>query len=110
VGLYGVIAYAVSRRTQEIGVRMALGAGRGEVSRMVLRQGLVLAAAGIVLGLGGAAAATHLLRASLFEVSPTDPVTFAAVPLVLLAIALLATYLPARRAAAVEPLEALRYE
>ncbi len=110
VGLYGVIAYAVSRRTQEIGVRIALGAGRWNVGRMVLGQGLGLALAGIVLGLGGAFAATRLLRASLFEVSPTDPLTFAAVPLLLLLIALVASYLPARRASAVEPLEALRYE
>ncbi|HWM94889.1 MAG TPA: ABC transporter permease [Thermoanaerobaculia bacterium] len=110
VGIYGVISYIVSQRTQEIGVRMALGAQRGDVSGMVLKEGLGLALLGIVLGLAGAFAATRAMRALLYEVSPTDPATFAAVPVLLAAVALLASYLPARRAAGVEPLEAIRYE
>lgn len=110
VGLYGVISYLVSQRTQEIGVRMALGADRGRVSRMVLRQGLVLALVGLAFGLAGAFAVTRLLTSVLYGVSPTDPLTFGLVSLLLLAITLLASYYPARRAAAVQPLEALRYE
>jgi predicted permease len=110
VGIYGVISYIVSQRTQEIGVRMALGARPGDVSGMVLKEGLALALLGIVLGLGGAFAVTRAMRALLYEVSPTDPATFAAVPVLLAAVALLASYLPARRAAGVEPLEAIRYE
>jgi len=110
VGLYGVISYLVSQRTQEIGVRMALGADRGRVSRMVLRQGLVLALVGLSFGLAGAFAVTRLLTSVLYGVSPTDPLTFGSVSLLLLAITLLASYLPARRAAAVQPLEALRHE
>jgi putative ABC transport system permease protein len=110
VGIYGVIAYIVSQRTREIGVRMALGARREDVERMVLRQGLVLAVAGVVLGLAGSLAVTRLMRALLFEVTPFDPATFAAVPVLLAAIALLASWVPARRAASVEPLEAIRYE
>lgn len=110
VGICGVISYLVSRRRQEIGVRMALGADRREVRRMVLRQGLGLAVAGLTVGLAGAFAVTRLLAASLYGVSPTDPLTFAAVSLVLLVIALLASYLPARRAGSVDPLQALRYE
>lgn len=110
VGLYGVISYVVSQRTQEIGVRMALGAGRGQVSRMVVRQGLTVALAGIAVGLAGAAGATRLLEASLFGVEATDPLTFAAVSLLLFAVAVVASYLPARRAASVDPLAALREE
>ncbi len=114
VGLYGVISYVVSERTQEIGVRMALGAGRGEVRRMVLRQALGVALAGIAVGLLGAlgltVAVSRLLTAFLYDVSPTDPTTFVAVPLLLLAIALAASYLPAQRAASVDPIEALHYE
>jgi putative ABC transport system permease protein len=110
VGIYGVISYIVSQRTQEIGVRMALGAQRGEVSGMVLKEGLALALVGIGLGLAGALFVTRFMRALLFEVSTTDPAMFAAVPVLLAAVALLASYLPARRAAGVEPLEAIRYE
>ncbi|HYU34418.1 MAG TPA: ABC transporter permease [Thermoanaerobaculia bacterium] len=110
VGIYGVISYVVSQRTREIGVRMALGAGRQDISRLVLRQGFVLAAAGIVLGLVLAFLVTRLMVALLFEVSPTDPPIFASVPALLAAIALLACYIPARRAAAVQPLEAIRTE
>ncbi|MEA2559192.1 MAG: putative transport system permease protein [Acidobacteriota bacterium] len=110
VGIYGVISYVVSQRTQEIGVRMALGAKRADVSGMILKEGLALALLGIGLGLAGALAVTRFMQALLFEVSTTDPATFAAVPLLLAAVALLASYLPARRAAGVEPLEAIRYE
>ena len=110
VGIYGVISYIVSQRTQEIGVRMALGAKPGDVSGMVLKEGLVLALLGIGLGIAGALAVTRFMQALLFEVSTTDPATFAAVPLLLAAVALLASYLPARKAAGVEPLEAIRYE
>jgi ABC-type antimicrobial peptide transport system permease subunit len=110
VGIYGVIAYIVSQRTREIGVRMALGARRQDVERMVLLQGLALAVTGVVLGLAGSVGAGRLMGALLFEVSPLDPATFAAVPLFLAAIALLASWVPARRAAGIEPLEAIRYE
>jgi predicted permease len=110
IGLYGVIAYVVSRRTREIGVRMALGAERGRVARLVVGQGLALVGVGLALGLGAAAGLTRLLGSLLFEVSPTDPPTFAAVAALLAAVCLAAAYLPARRAAAVEPVEALRSE
>jgi predicted permease len=110
VGIYGAIAYVVSQRTREIGVRMALGARRRDISKMVLREGFAVAVLGIVIGLAGALALTRVMVALLFEVSPTDPATFTAVPLVLGTVALLASYFPAQRAAAVEPLEAIRYE
>ncbi len=110
VGLYGVISYVVSQRTHEIGIRMAMGAQGGAVRRMVLRQGLTLTAIGIAFGLGGAFAVTRLLESFLFHVSPTDPVTFGSVSLLLSTVALLASYLPARRAASMDPLDALRYE
>ncbi|MES1243843.1 MAG: ABC transporter permease [Acidobacteriota bacterium] len=110
VGIYGVISYIVSQRTQEIGVRMALGAQRGDVSGMVIKEGLALALLGIGSGLAVSFAVTRLMKALLYEVSATDPATFAAVPLLLALVALLASYVPARRAAGVEPLEAIRYE
>jgi putative ABC transport system permease protein len=110
VGIYGVIAWTVNQRTREIGVRMALGAQRSAVLALVLRSGFKLAGAGIVLGLIGAAALTHLLGSLLFAVEPTDPLTFAAVPLLFVGVALLACWLPARRAARVDPMEALRHE
>jgi predicted permease len=109
-GLLGVIAYSVSQRTREIGIRVALGAQRNDVQGMVVRQGMKLVAIGILVGLGGAVAATRLLRNLLFGVSPIDPVTFALVPILLSAVALLACYIPARRAAKVDPMVALRYE
>jgi predicted permease len=109
-GLFGVIAYSVSQRTREIGVRMALGASRGSVVNMVLGQGFRLAGFGIGAGLAAALAATRLLRSLLYGVSPLDPATFIAVPLLLVAVSMLACLLPARRAARVDPMEALRYE
>ncbi|HSG40519.1 MAG TPA: ABC transporter permease [Thermoanaerobaculia bacterium] len=110
VGIYGVISYVVSQRTREIGVRMALGARRRDISRMVLREGLAITLLGIAVGVAGALAVTRLMLALLFGVSPTDPATFAAVPVLLAGVALLASWLPARRAAAVEPLQAIHYE
>ena len=110
IGLYGVIAYSVARRTRELGIRMALGARRHDVIRLVLRQGAALASAGIILGLTGAFALTRLLASLLYEVGPTDPLTFLAVPIVLVTVAMLACWLPARRAAQVDPIVALRTE
>jgi putative ABC transport system permease protein len=110
VGIYGVIAYAAARRTREIGVRMALGAQVGDVRKMFLRHGLALAATGIVLGIGVAVVLTRVMAAFLFGVGPLDPITYAVVSAVLAAIALFATYLPARRAARVDPVVALRAE
>ncbi len=110
VGIYGVMSYAVAQRTQEIGIRMALGAERQHVLRMVLRSGTVLALSGIAIGLAAALALARLIAALLFETSTADPPTFSAVPVLLLAVALVASYLPARRAARVDPMSALRYE
>ncbi len=110
VGVYGVISYLVSQRTREIGVRIALGAQTKSLTRMVLRQGFVLAGLGVVLGLGASCAATRLMSGLLFGVDPVDPTTYAAVAVTLTGVALLASYLPARRAARVDPIEALRAE
>jgi ABC-type antimicrobial peptide transport system permease subunit len=110
IGLYGVIGYVVVQRTQEIGVRIALGARPRQVQRMVLRQGLVLAAAGVVVGVAGALALTRALESLLYQVDRLDPVTFGVVPVVLLAVSALAAYIPARRASTVSPLQALRAE
>ena len=110
VGIYGVIAWTVRQRTREIGVRMALGAQRNAVLALVLRRGLRLAITGIALGVIGAMALTGFLRGLLFGVSPADPVTFIVVPLLLVLVALLACWVPARRAANVDPMEALRSE
>ena len=110
VGLYGVIAYLVAQRTQEIGIRVALGAQRGDVLRLVVGRGLVLTAIGVGVGLGAAAATTRLLRAMLFQISPTDPLVFIVVPIAFVAVALIASWLPARRAASVDPMIALRAE
>ena len=109
-GVYSVIAYTVSRQTQEIGVRMALGARTGDVLRLVLGKGLGLIALGSGIGLAGALAVTHLIRTFLFGISPTDPATFAGATVLMVAVALAACYLPARRAAEIQPLVALRYE
>jgi putative ABC transport system permease protein len=108
IGIYGMLAYAVTQRTQEIGIRMALGAQRGNVLALVLRKGAVLTTMGIVLGLAGAAAATRLLQSMLFGIAPTDPTTFAAVSLMFGAVATLASYVPACRATKVDPMVALR--
>ena len=110
VGIYGVIAYSVTQRQQEIGIRMALGARAGDVLRMVVAQAAGLAAAGIVVGLAGAALLTGLMRDLLFGVDPIDPVTFAAVAALLGGVALLASYIPGRRATRVDPVIALRAE
>jgi predicted permease len=110
VGLYGVVSYVVSLRIREIGIRLALGAERADVSRMVVRQGLGLALVGLLLGLAGALAVTRLLESYLFVVGATDPLTYVSLSLLLLAVTLLASYLPARQAAAVDPLEILRHE
>ena len=110
LGIYGVISYIVSERTHEIGIRMALGAQRQNILRMVLRQGLALALAGAAVGLACALIVSHLMAGQLYGVRPTDPLTFAGVGLLLIAVALLACYIPARRAIRVDPLVALKYE
>jgi putative ABC transport system permease protein len=110
VGIYGVIAYTVSQRTQEIGIRMALGAQQRDVLRMIVGQAGLLAVAGIVLGAGGAAMLTRFMADLLFEVRPRDPMTFAAVAAMLAIVAIAASYLPGRRATRVDPVIALRAE
>ena len=110
VGLYGVISYTVGQRTKEIGLRIAMGAEPGRVTHMVLRQGFVLAIVGVVVGGGAAVAATRLMQAVLFGVSPVDPLTYGLVAAGLVSVALLATWIPARNAARVDPIVALRLE
>lgn len=110
VGIYGVISYAVTQRTREIGIRMALGARQEIVMGMFVRHGLVLATIGVVSGLAAAMALTRLMKALLFEISPLDPITYCAVPAVLVTAALLASYVPARHATAIDPVDALRVE
>jgi putative ABC transport system permease protein len=110
VGIYGVISYVVGQRKREIGVRMALGAQRRDISRMVLREGLAVTLTGVAIGLAFALVVTRLLIALLYGVTPTDPGTFTAVPVLLAAVSLFASWMPARRAAAVDPQEAIRYE
>jgi putative ABC transport system permease protein len=110
IGIYGVVAYSATQRTREIGIRVALGALPNDVRRLVLREGMILAATGIGAGLGGALALTRVLRSMLFETTPTDPLTLASVVGAILLIVLVATLLPANRAAQVNPTIALRYE
>jgi putative ABC transport system permease protein len=110
VGLYGLIAYSVSRRTHEIGIRMAIGATKREVLRMVIRQGLTLSLTGIVAGSLAAFAVVRLLRAALAGFVSKSPITFVAVPVLLVLVTLAASYIPARRASMVDPMVALRYE
>jgi putative ABC transport system permease protein len=110
VGLYGVMAYSVAQRTQEIGIRMALGASRSDVLRMVLQRGALLTGAGLVGGIIGALSVTRFMEKMLFDTEPFDPLTIIAVSVILAVTALLASYLPARRAAKVDPLVTLRVE
>jgi predicted permease len=110
IGIYGVISYGVSQRTREIGIRLALGAQKGELKWMFVRSALLLTAVGVAIGVGTAAALTQLMKSLLFNISPLDPFTYITVPVILGLAAALASYLPARRAAAVDPVEALRAE
>ena len=110
IGLYGLVAYSVSQRTQEIGIRMALGAQRGNVLRMVLLQGVRLIIPGVVIGTAGGVTAAMLARSLLFRVSAWDPAVFAIVTGFLAAVTLLASFIPARTATKVDPMVALRYE
>jgi putative ABC transport system permease protein len=110
MGIYGVTTYAVAQRTQEIGIRMALGAQMSDVLKLVLGNGMSLAFIGAAIGLAGAYAVTRVMSNLLFEVAPTDLATFVAVPAILIMVALLACFIPARRATKVDPLVALRYE
>jgi putative ABC transport system permease protein len=110
IGLYGVIAFNVTQRTQEIGVRVALGAQYGDVLQLVMQRGVLLMGTGLVIGIAVALALGHVVAGLLYGVTPTDPATLVAVAFFLSAVTMLATYLPARRAARVDPLVALRYE
>ncbi len=110
VGVYSLIAYTVSWRTREFGLRIALGANRMQVAMLIIRQSLALSLAGSALGIAGAFAVTRLLRKFLFETSPADPLTYAVVPVLFAVLSILAAWLPARRAARVEPMQALRSE
>jgi putative ABC transport system permease protein len=110
VGIYGVISYSVAQRTREVGIRMALGAQTTDVLKLVVRDGLKLVGIGVAVGLVGAFILTRLMSTLLFGVTPTDTITYATVALVLIGVALLACYIPARRATKVDPLVALRFE
>jgi ABC-type antimicrobial peptide transport system permease subunit len=110
VGIYGVISYSVSQRRREIGIRLALGARRRELTRMFVAHGFVLALIGVACGLAGAVVLTRVLGSLLFDVNPLDPLTYAAVSLGLIAAAIVASYIPTLRAVGVDPVEALRVE
>lgn len=110
VGIYGLLAYAVTQRRREVGIRMALGAGRDDVLELVVGQGFILTFIGLGIGLLGSVAATRFFASFLYGIRPTDPVTFISVPLLLIALGLVASYIPARRATKVDPMVALRYE
>jgi ABC-type antimicrobial peptide transport system permease subunit len=110
IGIYGLIAYSVEQRTQEIGIRLALGAGTGQVRSMVVGQGMRLALVGVVVGLTAAFALARFISSFLFGVEQWDPLVFIATPVVLTLVAFLATWIPARRASLVDPIDALRYE
>jgi putative ABC transport system permease protein len=110
IGIFGVLSYSVARRTREIGVRVALGATRGDISRLVIREGLAMAAIGVAIGLATALALSRFLRSVLYGVRPSDPMTYLAATATLIAVAFLATWVPARRAASVDPITALRME
>jgi ABC-type antimicrobial peptide transport system permease subunit len=108
VGIYGAIAYSVVQRVQEVGIRRALGAQQSDILKLMLRHGLGLTLAGVVIGTGGAFALTRVMKAMLFHVSATDPATFAGIALLFVVVALAASYIPARRAAEIDPMAALR--
>jgi len=110
IGIYGLMAYSLQQRTHEIGIRMALGASAHDMVNMVVRQGMALALAGVFIGVAAAVGLTRLLASLLYGVSPRDPIAMTSVPLLLIAVALAATYIPARRASRVDPVVSLRYE
>jgi len=110
VGIFGVMSYAISRRTQEMAIRMALGAGRREVLGLVLREGFAITVVGVGVGLAAALGLSRVMAGYVYGIKPTDPLTFTVASTLLMAVALLATYIPARRATQVDPMMILRYE